>query len=65
MISQSPVVSQQAPTHMQPSLIQTQPHLQTSPYMEPPQYVAAIPVQPLMANFAPPTLLSPLPVSII
>lgn len=42
---------------------QPQPQIPTSPYLEPPQYVAAIPVQPLMANFPSSTVLSPLPVS--
>ncbi|XP_017779823.1 PREDICTED: circadian locomoter output cycles protein kaput-like isoform X3 [Nicrophorus vespilloides] len=34
-------------------------------FMEPPQYVAAIPVQPVITNFASPAVLSPLPVNIL
>lgn len=66
IISQSPSASQttQSHIHQQPIELQAQPQLHSSPYQEPPQYVAAIPVQPLMANFSSPAVLSPLPVSI-
>lgn len=65
-MSASPSVSQTTSVHMHQAPIELHPQqqLETSPYLEPPQYVAAIPVQPLMANFPSPTVLSPLPVSL-
>lgn len=65
MISPPPSASQISQSHMhpQPVELQGQPQLQAGSYLDPPQYLAAIPVQPLMANFASPAVLSPLPVS--
>ncbi|KAJ8943591.1 hypothetical protein NQ318_006593 [Aromia moschata] len=75
--SSNPLVSQSSPVqqlqpHLQEPLLQVQvPMQQSSPqmpstgaqFLETPQYVAAIPVQPMIQsiNFHSPTLLSPLP----
>ncbi|KAJ8983465.1 hypothetical protein NQ317_014923 [Molorchus minor] len=72
--SSSQLVSQSSPSlHLQPQLqqpvfqVQPQPAPMpvaipaTAPFLEPPQYLTAIPVQPMVANFPSPTVLSPLP----
>ncbi|CAH0547252.1 unnamed protein product [Brassicogethes aeneus] len=60
-------VQSQSSNQIQQQLCQanssTQPQQQIQPtqFLEPPQYVAAIPVQPIIASFSSPAVLSPLP----